>query len=150
MTRGATILLGVFTLAAGAALAAEDPIKVRQLIMSGNGAAAAVAGGIMKDEIAYSPVLGKAVLASIAAAAASVGDYFPEGSLDPKRSEAAPSIWENAAGFDKALADFASDTAAGLEAAGRNGPADKAAFVAAVQPVLDNCKSCHKDFRVDK
>jgi cytochrome c556 len=150
MTRGPLILLGAFTLAAGGAIAAEDPIEIRQLIMNGNGAAAAVAGGIMKDEIPYSPVLGKAVLATIAAAAASIGDYFPEGSLDPARSEAAPSIWENPAGFDDAVAAFASDTAAGLDAAGRDGPADKAAFVAAVQPVLENCKSCHEDFRVDK
>jgi cytochrome c556 len=148
MTRRPFILAAAFALAATPALAAEDPIVARQLIMGANGGAAGVATGILKDEIAYSPVLGKSVLATLAAGAATVGDYFPEGSLDPARSKAAPKIWEDAAGFDKALADFASDAGAGLEAAGRDGPADKAAFAAAVQPVLENCKTCHEGFRV--
>jgi cytochrome c556 len=141
-------ILAAFALAAAPALAAEDPIAARQLIMGANGGAAGVATGILKDEIAYSPVLGKSVLATLAAGAATFGDYFPEGSHDPARSKAAPAIWEDAAGFDAALADFATDAGAGLEAAGRDGPADKAAFAAAVQPVLENCKTCHEDFRV--
>jgi cytochrome c556 len=147
MTRGPMILLGAIALATGAAFASEDPIAVRQLIMDGNGAAAAVAGGIMKDEIAYTPAIGKSVLSSLAVGAATFGDFFPEGSSDPARSSAAPKIWEDAAGFEAALAKFRGDTAAALAAGGKDGPADKAAFVAAVQPVLANCRSCHEAFR---
>ena len=35
-----------------------------------------------------------------------------------------------------------------MEAAGEDGPADLAAFKAAVGPVLGNCKSCHESYRV--
>ena len=70
------------------AVAAEDPIAVRQALMGSNGAAGAVAGAMLKDELAYSPVVGKSVIASLNATALAVGDFFPEGTLDPARSEA--------------------------------------------------------------
>nr|WP_306306754.1 cytochrome c [Nitratireductor aquibiodomus] len=40
------------------------------------------------------------------------------------------------------------DTAAAVEASGKDGPADLAAFQAAIGPVFGNCKSCHENFRV--
>lgn len=140
-------LLAAAILTAGAALAADDPIATRQLLMDANGAAAGVAGGILKDEVAYSPVVGKSVLLTLSATAHAFGDFFPEGSADAARSKAASKIWDDRAAFDAALAKFEADTAAGVEAAGKDGPADKAAFAAAVQPILGNCKSCHEAFR---
>ena len=131
------------------ALAAEDPIAVRQTLMSSNGASAAVAGAILKDELAYSPAVAKAVLSSFDAVAAAYGDFFPEGTLDPARSEASPKIWEDPAGFAAELAKFRQAAAAASEASGRDGPADKAAFQAAVQPVFETCRSCHEGFRTE-
>jgi cytochrome c556 len=131
------------------ALAAEDPIAVRQALMSGNGAAGAVAGAMLKDELPYSPVVAKSVIATINGAAHAVGDFFPEGTLDPERSEAAPSIWEDPAGFAEALAAFQEAAASASTASGRDGPADKAAFGAAMKPVFDACQGCHEDYRVD-
>jgi cytochrome c556 len=138
--------------AAGFALpaaAAEDPIAVRQALMSANGAAGAVAGAMLKDELAYNPVVAKSVIATINATASSVADFFPEGSLDPANSEAAASIWENPAGFTEAMVTFQEAAAAAMAASGRSGPADKAAFGAAMGPVFESCQSCHEDFRVE-
>ena len=90
----------------------------------------------MKDEVAYSPVIGKAVIEAFSATAHAVGDFFPEGSADPARSTASPKIWEDAAGFQAELAKFGADVAAAREASGKDGPADKAAFAAAVQPIM--------------
>ena len=144
------IVLGALGLSAAAAFAADDPIAARQAIMDSNGASAAVAGGMLKDEIPYSPTVGKAVIAALNATAHTIGDYFPEGSSDAAKSAAAPKIWEDPAGFQAALAKFSTDVAAALQASGKDGPADKAAFQAAVQPVLGNCKTCHETFRLKK
>jgi cytochrome c556 len=94
-------------------------------------------------------VLGKAVIEAFSATAHAYGSFFPEGSTDPARTKASPKIWEDPAGFRAALDKFSADVAAAREAAGKEGPADKAAFAAAVQPVLGNCKSCHEDFRLE-
>ena len=58
-------------------------IATRQALMDNNGAAAGLAGGVMKDEVAYSPVIGKAVIEAFSATAHAVGSFFPEGSADP-------------------------------------------------------------------
>jgi len=131
------------------AVAAEDPIAVRQALMGSNGAAAAVAGAMLKDQLAYSPLLGRTVIATVNGTSRAVGDFFPEGTLDPANSAAAASIWENPAGFAEALAAFQEAAAAASAASGREGPADKAAFAAAIGPVLETCQGCHEDFRVE-
>lgn len=130
--------------------AADDPVAIRQALMDSNGSSAALAGGVMKGEVAYSPVIGKAVIGALAATSDAFGSFFPEGSADPAHSAASPKIWENAAGFASELAKFQAATAAAVKASGKDGPADANAFVAAVGPVLDSCKSCHQDYRVKK
>lgn len=130
------------------AIAAQDPVAVRKALMQSVGASAAVTGGVMKNEIAYSPAIGRAAIAAIAASAAAYGDFFPEGSDMDARSTAAPRIWDDRAAFDAELAKFQTAVAGAVEASGKDGPADAAAFTAAMQPVLGTCKSCHEGFRV--
>lgn len=130
--------------------AADDPIAIRQALMDSNGASAALAGGVMKGDIAYSPVIGKAVINSLAATSDAFGSFFPEGSTDPARSSASPKIWEDAPGFAAELGKFQAASAAAAKASGRDGPADAKAFAAAVGPILDSCKSCHQDYRIKK
>ena len=133
------ILIGALALATPG-LAADDPIAVRQALMDNNGAAAAVAGGILKDEIPYNPAVAKGVIFALDATAPAYGSFFPEGSVDPARSHASPKIWEDAAGFQAELGKFQAATAAAVAAAGKEGPADKAAFAAAMQPIFGSCK----------
>jgi cytochrome c556 len=143
------IAIGLFAVLAVPGYAADDPIAVRQALMDSNGAAAAVAGGMMKDEIPYNPTVARAAIMAWAAVAHAYGSFFPEGSLDPARSHASPKIWEDMAGFQKHLDEFQALTAAAVKAAGKDGPADKAAFAAAAGPVLGACKSCHQDYRTE-
>ena len=131
-------------------VAASDPIAVRQSLMSSVGANTGVAGGMMKGEIPYNPTVAKGAIAALNASAVAFGDYFPEGSQDASRSEASPKIWEDMEGFTAVLTKFQESSAAAMEAAGKQGPADVEAFKAAVGPVLENCKSCHEKYRVDK
>lgn len=146
--RSLPIALGALAFSALPALSADDPIAARQAIMDANGAAAAAAAAMLKQEIPYSPAVAKSVVASFNATAHTIGDYFPEGSVDAAKSEAAPKIWEDRAGFDAAIAKFATDVSAAAQASGKDGPPDLAAFQAAVQPVLGNCKSCHESYRL--
>ena len=141
------ILVGVLAALAVPGFAADDPIAVRQALMDSNGAAAAVAGGIMKDQIPYDPTVAKSVILAWHAVAVSYGSFFPEGSQDPARSHASPKIWEDAAGFQKELDKFKAGADAAVKAAGKEGPADKAAFAAAAGPIFDSCKTCHEGFR---
>ena len=132
------------------AFAAEDPIGVRQALMDNNGTAAAVAGAIMKGELDYGPVVGKAVIYAMSATAAAYGDFFPEGSEDAARSNASPKIWQDMAGFQTEMDKFKAATAKAREISGKDGPPDAEAFKAAMGPIFDSCKSCHEAYRVEK
>lgn len=148
MTRLA-IFIGALGVAALPSTAAEDPIAARQAIMSSVGAAAGLAGGVMKGELPYAPAIGKAAIATFQAAAMTYGGFFPEGAQDPARSKASAKIWEDRAGFDAELAKFLAATSAAAAASGRSGPADAAAFVALVEPIMAGCKTCHEAYRLD-
>ena len=143
------VLIGAATALALPALAADDPIAVRQALMQNNAGAAALAGGVLKGELAYSPAVGKAAIAAWQATALAVADFFPEGSADPARSAASPKIWEDLAGFQDLLGKFQAASAAAADASGKDGPADAEAFKAAVEPVLGSCKGCHDEYRLE-
>lgn len=129
------------------AFAMEDVITTRKNLMYGNGASAGLAGAMLKQEVEYSSVAGRAVLVNLNATAMAFGDYFPEGSGEGD-TKARDTIWSDPAGFEAELAKFRKSASEGAAASGREGPADLAAFQAAVLPVLDSCKTCHEGYHV--
>lgn len=149
MKRILKITAAALLLATGVAFAADDPIAVRKALMQANGAAAGLAGGMMKGEIEYNPVLGRSAIATLRAVAHAHGDLYPEGSLTGDTT-ASPKIAEDADGWNKAIAKYIADTDAAGKASGKDGPADLDAFKAAAGPVMGNCKACHEAFRVKK
>ncbi|MCT7373464.1 c-type cytochrome [Chelativorans salis] len=140
--------LSALFITAAAVTAADDPVAVRKALMQSMAASAATSGAMLKGELDYNPVVAKAALATFNATAHAYGDYFPGGSETGGDTTAAPEIWKDPEGFQEALGKFQTDVAAALEASGKDGPADLAAFQQAVGPVLTNCRSCHEDFRV--
>ena len=142
-------LVGALAVLAAPALASDDPIATRQRLMDSNGAAAGVAGGILKDQLDYSQPVGNAVIQAWSATAIAVGDYFPEGSADAERSRASPKVWEDMAGFEAALAKFQEAVAAAREAGGEKGPETKEAFAGLATPVLQACQGCHETYRLE-
>lgn len=141
------ISVSVLFLSAAAVTGAEDPVAVRKALMQANAASAATSGGMMKGDLDYNPAVAKAAIMTFNATSHAFGDYFPEGS-DTGDTTAAPAIWDDPEGYAEALSKFQADAAAAVEAAGRDGPADLAAFQAAVGPVLSNCRSCHETYRI--
>jgi cytochrome c556 len=148
MTR-LSILVGALAAFALPAAAAEDPVAVRKALMSSMGAQAAVAAGVQRGEITYSPAVGRATIAAAAATAQAYADFFPEGSDGDERSAAAPRIWEDRAGFEAEVAKLQAAVAAAVAASGRDGPPDAGAFTAAMGPVLETCRTCHESYRID-
>lgn len=143
------LAVSVLAMSASAVIAADDPIAVRKALMQAVGAAAGASGAMMKGEMDYNPGVAKLAIAAVNASSHAFGDYFPDGSTSDA-STASPKIWEDMAGFKAAAAKFAGDSAAAMQASGKDGPADLDAFKAAMGPVLGNCKTCHEAFRVQK
>jgi cytochrome c556 len=138
------------TVAAALALpvfAMEDAVATRKNLMYSNGASAALAGAMLKQEVPYSPVAAKSVLYSLNATSMAFGDYFPEGS-GAGDTKARDTIWSDPEGFEAELVKFRTSASEAVAAAGREGPADLPAFQAAVLPVLDSCKTCHEGYHV--
>ena len=141
------LALSAFALSATASIAADDPVAVRKALMQANAGAAGLAGALLKGEIDYNPAIAKASIAALHGVAMAVGDFFPEDSRGGE-TKSAPAVWEDPEAWQAALDKFRNDAAAAMQAAGQQGPADLAAFQAAVQPVLANCRSCHENFRI--
>ena len=150
MRRSLIVLSVLAGSVATAAVAADDPIAVRKALMQGVGGAAGAAGGMMKGEIPYNPVVARGAIAAMNASASAYGDYFPEGTADDERTTASPKIWEDMAGFNEKLGKFQDAAAAAVQASGKDGPADLEAFKAAMGPVLGTCKERHETYRVEK
>lgn len=144
------LALSVVAASAVAAFAADDPVAVRKAIMQSVGGAAGASGAMMKGELDYSPVVAKAAITTVNAAAHSFADFFPEGSDMDANTTASPKIWEDMAGFEAELGKLQTAAAAAMQASGKDGPADLDAFKAAMGPVLGTCKSCHETYRVQK
>ncbi len=129
-------------------LTGNDAVDTRKALMQGVGAAAGLAGAMMKGEMDYNPAVAKSAIATMRGAAYAVGAFFPEGTDSVKGSTASPKIWQDSDGFANAAAKFKADIDAASAASGKDGPADLDAFKAAIGPVFANCKSCHEGYRV--
>ena len=70
--------------------------------------------------------------------------YFLKDQKLELRLKRPPKIWSDRAGFDKAIAEFAADTAGAEKIMDLDGL--KAAFGTATE----NCGSCHKAYRIKK
>lgn len=142
------LAISAMALTATSALAADDPIAIRQALMDANAASAGVAGAMLKGDMDYNPAVAKAAIAQLHGTALAFGSFFPDTSKTGGDTSAAPKIWDDPDAWQSALDKFKSDATAAFKASGREGPADLAAFKEAILPVLGNCKSCHEDFRV--
>ncbi len=145
IVRKIAIAIGVMSLATVYAYA-QDPIAQRQAAMKSVGAAAGVAGKMLKGEMAYDAAAALDALTKISEVAQTFGDYFPEGSETGGETRASPKIWEDQTGWEAALAKFEMDSAAAVAAA----PADLDAFKASFGAIGANCGTCHKAYRLAK
>ena len=140
------LIIAISILTLGVSASVADPIKDREVLMKGNGAAMGALSAYVKGEKDFdaADVLAQLTKLNDHAQKLSSPDLWPAGS--DADTEASPKIWEDAAGFQAALDKFEADTAAALAAA----PADVDALKAQLGAVGANCASCHQGFRIKK
>ena len=141
-----TPIFAVMLVASSFAVAADSPQHKRHELMEGVGKAAKVIGAMFRGEAEYDEAAVQESLLTFQDAAGKFGKLFPAGSETGDGTEAAPAIWEDRAGFDAALQDWADATAAAIDAA----PATLEDAKAAFGPVFQTCKGCHDNYRLDE
>ena len=127
--------------AAGAGLAADDPLAARQALMKANGKDTKAVFDIVKGAAPFSLETVQTALNQYIETAEKGPALFPEGS-DKGKTEALPAIWKNKADFEARFAKLGEDSKAALAAI-----KDQATFKANYQPVLKNCNGCHETYR---
>jgi cytochrome c556 len=137
---GAVLVLG-----ATVVVAQQNPIEARKNLMKGNSAQARIGAAMVKGEAPFDLAKAKKIFATYQEAAAEFGDLFPPDSKTGGETSAAPKIWEDMAGFKKALAEFGAD-AKKAEAAVK----DLDSFKAQFGEVGKNCGGCHREYRIRK
>jgi len=124
----------------------NDPVTLRINLMQNVGAATGLAAGMMKGEIPFDPLTARAALATINTAALGMSGLFPAGMEENMRSTAGPAIWSDEAGFKSAIAKFIADSGAAKSSA----PATVEDLQAAFASVGENCKACHRTYRIKR
>ena len=127
------------------AIADDDPRVVRHELMEDVGDAAKVVGAMLKGERDYDAAAAAASLATFGDVAAKFGSLFPPGTETGADTEAAPAIWEDRAGFDAALKEWADATAAAVAAA----PTTLEDAKPLLGAVFKTCKGCHDTYRIE-
>ncbi len=141
---GALLLAtGLISVALGAG-AVEDPIKVRQALMTSQGVHLGALGAIAKGEAPYTELANGHAFALLKISQA-ITHVFPEGS-DSGDTRAKADIWSDRAKFDEALANLQAAAANMVEAA-KTG--DSGAIGAALGQMGGACGGCHKPFRAE-
>lgn len=140
----------LFTLA-GLALTglvhASDPILERQELMENmKDEALKPLVGMTRGEVPFDAEVVSASLAIMREVAARAPALFPEGSESGHDTEARATIWEDRAGFDEKMTGFD----AAVEAAQAAAPASVEQLQPVLKTILDSCKACHDDYRVEK
>ncbi|WP_339952044.1 cytochrome c [uncultured Albimonas sp.] len=123
----------------------DDPVSLRMNLMKDAGAAVGIMAAIAKGEAEFEPRAVKGALLTLNAVALGFPAQFPQGATS-ETSEAAPAIWDDAAGFQETAAKFIADTQQAKSMPMTNADEMKAALGLVAQ----NCKACHENYRVKK
>jgi cytochrome c556 len=140
------VVAGALLLSAGTVVAQQDLVKVYQAQMKGNGKNAGALAAMVRGEKPYDQATVDAALAQFDDTVKKFPTLFPESTkgLKPEGDYfASPKVWEDKAGFDAKVADFAKVVS---EAKAKIKDADslKANFPA----IGKACGGCHETFRV--
>lgn len=150
LLRGVAPLLALGVLCGASIVHADSPeavasLKYRQKLMSAIGANMGAMGDILKNRLDL-PGHVESHAAQMAESAKLVAAAFRE-PVTEGPTDAEPEIWEDWAGFEKAIADF-EKAARGLQSAAASG--DGQAVGPAMKALGDSCGDCHEPFRKPK
>ena len=133
---------GLVALGVTAAIAQSDGAAQREALMKEMGPQTRPIGAMMRGQEAFDLAKVQASLKVLAENPVKFVALFPENSKDAPKTEALPSVWENKAKFEsygKKMSQDAQTAMASIK--------DEASFKAEMPKVLQNCGTCHNEFR---
>jgi cytochrome c556 len=142
------VVAGALLLSVGAVVAQQDQVKRTQAMMKDNGKNAGALSAMVKGDKPYDQSTVNAALAQFEDTAKNLPTLFPqsmkglkmEGDYDPS-----PKIWEDKAGFESQIQNFAK-VVADAKSKVKNLDTLKAEL-----PVIGKqCSSCHETYRIKK
>jgi cytochrome c556 len=136
-------LLAATALAALATGAQADVIAERKSVMEGVGDATRTGTQMVRGQAPFDLDTARNVLATYVNAAQVMPTLFPEGTETGGETSAAPSIWQDRAGFEQRFEKFGADAAAVAGSV-----QDLESFTAAFGTATQNCRGCHEEYRV--
>ncbi|HIA20959.1 MAG TPA: cytochrome c [Alphaproteobacteria bacterium] len=142
LTAIATVCTIISLSTAHAADEPENIIKFRQNVMKGNGAHITNIAAVVKGQVTITANLA-ADAQAIADGLENFGKLFPTGTEGGK-TNALAKVWDDRAGFDKALADAQAAAENMIGAAASN---DIATIGKALGALGKSCGGCHKPYR---
>ncbi|MEM9277418.1 MAG: cytochrome c [Pseudomonadota bacterium] len=126
-------------------VANADAISDRQAKMKTVGKSIGIVGKMAKGQSDFDAAIALQAFVDMKNAAQGFEALFPDGSGEGK-TEAAPAIFTDRAGFEAKQVDFV----AALDKVTVAAPADLKALQASLRDVGANCGACHKAYRVKK
>ncbi|MBA1156525.1 c-type cytochrome [Microvirga mediterraneensis] len=133
---------GLVALGVSAAIAQSDVVAQRQALMKEMGAQTRPIGAMMRGQEPFDLAKVQAGLKVLAENPVKFVALFPENSKDAPKTEALPAVWENKAKFEsygKKMSQDAQTAMASIK--------DEASFKTEMPKVLQNCGTCHNEFR---
>lgn len=135
-------IASLLALGVTAAIAQSDVVEQRQDLMKQMGAQTRPIGGMLRGQEPFDLAKVQAGLKVFSDNAQKAAPLFPENSKGVGDTEALPSVWENKTKFEAALNKFGKDAQTAMASI-----KDEASFKAEMPKVMQNCGSCHNDFR---
>jgi cytochrome c556 len=133
---------GLLALGATAAISQSDVVTQRQALMKEMGAQTRPIGAMMRGQEAFDLAKVQASLKVLAENPKKFVTLFPESSKNAEKTEALPSIWENKAKFESYGTKASQDAQTAMTTI-----KDEASFKTEMPKVLQNCGTCHNEFR---
>jgi cytochrome c556 len=122
-----------------------DPIHERHEMMEDTRDALKPMAQMVKGERDFDAATVSQGLATMQHTAEHYGDLFPPGSETGGDTEAKPEIWTDRAGFEQALADYAS----AVDAVAAAAPQSLTELKPALGKITKTCKGCHDSYRLE-
>ncbi|MBR0741320.1 cytochrome c [Bradyrhizobium liaoningense] len=138
---GGTLLLGM-----GAVWAQQDSVKEVQTLMKGNGRNAGAMSAIVKGEKPYDQATVNSALAQFEDTAKKLPNLFPASAKGVKLDgdySASPKVWEDKAGFDAKIANFAK-----VVGEAKSKVKDLDSLKANLPAIGKECGACHETYRI--
>jgi cytochrome c556 len=140
------VVAGILLLGAGAVVAQQDVVKATQNVMKNTGKNAGAMAAMLKGEKPYDQATVDAAMAAFEDTAKKLPTLFPASikGLKPEGDySASPKIWEDKAGFDAKIANFAKAVADAKPKI-----KDLDSLKATFPGVGKECGGCHETFRL--